>query len=104
MAFGVRLFSFVEPPLLLAKEAFCLCCDPWLVDLTAAEFCGDMDVHGCHQVISDTVPEDIWMIGRGVCFQEAVRKFLYVFLEVIKINFIPESYGSSGGFLPVEAQ
>ena len=85
------MFSFVEPPLLLEKEAFCLCCDPWLVDLTAAEFCGDMDVHGCHQVISDTVPEDIWSISRGVCFKEAVRDFLNFFLGVSKINFIPES-------------
>ena len=63
-----------------------------------------MDVHGCHQVISDTVPEDIWSISRGVCFKEAVRDFLNFFLEVIKINFIPESYGSSGGFLPAKAQ
>ena len=103
MAIGVRWFSFVEPPLLLAKEAFCLCY-PWLVDLTAAEFCGDMDVHGCHQVISDPVPEDIWMIHRGVCFQEAIREFFYVFLEVFKIDFIPEPYGTSGGFLPAEEQ
>ena len=59
--------------------------------LLLLSFFWEMDVHGCHQVISDTVPEDIWSISRGVCFKEAVRDFLNLFLEVIKINFIPES-------------
>ena len=44
---GVRTFCNLEPPLLLAKEAFSLCSDPWLVDFAASGFCRDVGIHGC---------------------------------------------------------
>ena len=34
----VSTFCSLEPPLLLAKEAFGLCFDPWLVEFTTGYF------------------------------------------------------------------